>query len=71
MGVAICHLTNDHSSFFSGYTYAIIEKEEVMSMYDEFLDGNIVIVEAISAFYANSTQARLSAVLEAIRQRDA
>ena len=40
MGVAICRPTNDHSSFFSGYTYAIIEKEEVMSMYDEFLDGN-------------------------------
>ena len=38
-------------------------------MYDEFLDGNIVIEEAISAFYANSTQERLSAVLEAIRQR--
>ena len=69
MGVAICRPTNDHSSFFSGYTYAIIEKEEVMSMYDEFLDGNIVIEEAISAFYANSTQERLSAVLEAIRQR--
>ena len=38
-------------------------------MYDEFLDGNIVMEEAISAFYANSTQERLSAVLEAIRQR--
>ena len=38
-------------------------------MYDEFLNGNNVIEEAISAFYANSTQERLSAILEAIRQR--
>ena len=38
-------------------------------MYDEFLDGNIVIEEAISAFYENATEERLSAVLEAIRER--
>lgn len=38
-------------------------------MYDAFLDGNIVIEEAISAFHANATEEQLLAVLEAIRQR--
>lgn len=37
--------------------------------HDPFLDGNELIEQAINAFHADTTKERLSAVLEAIRQR--
>ena len=39
------------------------------TFHDPFLDGNGLIEQAICAFHAEPTKERLSAVLEAIRQR--